>query len=168
MSKMYHGSNFLITEKLSPKISFDYKPLVYATDDYFYALVRAGSFYSDKFLLKEDYNGKDTFFRLIELVPDAFKECFNTSGYIYEVNTSSFIQNATLEYVSEKPVEIISCTKIDNVWSEILKHKDHYELIFHADSEPYWKTVRGGKEGYLERRRKRLEKLKNIRNSSTK
>ena len=41
-----------------------------------------------------------------------------------------------------------------------MKHTSHYELIFYGEDEEYWKTVRGGKEGYLERRTKRIQKMK--------
>ena len=157
---LYHGSNCLITNGLEPRVSFDYKKLVYATDDYFYALVRAGKFNMEKFTCKEDYEGKDKPFRLIELMPGTFKEVFDVEGYIYEVDDDSFKSNGPLEYVSEQRVDICKVIKIDNVWDEILKHAEHYELIFYGEDEEYWKTVRGGKEGYLERRAKRIQKMK--------
>lgn len=157
---LYHGSNYFIENELEPRLSFDYKKLVYATDDYFYALVRAGKFNMEKFTCKEDYEGKDKPFRLIELVPGAFKEVFDVEGYIYEVDDDLFKPNGPLEYVAEQRVDIRKVIKIDNVWNEILKHVAHYKLIFYGEDEEYWKTVRGGKEGYLERRTKRIQKMK--------
>ena len=157
---LYHGSNYFIANRLEPRVSFDYKKLVYATDDYFYALVRAGKFNPEKLTLKEDYMGKAERFRLVELVPGAFKEVFDVSGYIYEIDEHSFKPNGTLEYVAEEEIDILTATKIHNVWEEIQKNIEHYELIYHDEADDYWTTVRGGKDGYLERRANRIRKLK--------
>lgn len=159
---LYHGSNYLIKNKLEPRVSFDYKKLVYATEDYFYALVRAGRFNPEKLTCKEDYEGKDKPFRLIELAPGAFKEVFDVEGYIYEVDEKLFEPNGPLEYVAKDCVDICKAIKIPNVWEEILKNLEHYELIFYGEDEEYWKTVNGGRDGYLERRMKRIQKLKEV------
>ena len=159
---LYHGSNYLIKNELEPRVSFDYKKFVYATEDYFYALVRAGKFNTEKFTCKEDYEGADKPFRLIELMPGAFKEVFDVEGYIYEVDDSLFKPNGPLEYVAEERVNILKVIKIDNVWNKILEHVEHYELIFYGEDEQYWKTVRGGREGYLERRKNRIQRMKEI------
>jgi hypothetical protein len=157
---LYHGSNNFIQNELEPRLSFDYKKFVYATEDYFYALVRAGKFNPEKLTCKEDYEGKDKPFRLIELMPGAFKEVFDVEGYIYEVDDELFKPNGSLEYVADQNVEINKVIKIHNVWKEILENAEHYELIFYGEDEEYWKTVRGGKEGYLERRLNRIKKMK--------
>ena len=53
---LWHGSNKYIKVQLIPHKSFHYEPLVYATADLYYALVRDGKFDINKFLLKEDYD----------------------------------------------------------------------------------------------------------------
>lgn len=157
---LYHGSNHYISDQIEPRISFDGVPLVYATDDFFYALVRAGNFKPDKFMLKEDYRGINQPFRLIELYPGAFREAFDCGGYIYWLDEAPFIQNTWNEYISKSPVNYLARLEISNVWNIIIAHLDHYELIFYEGSEPYWQTVRGGKPGYLKRREERTAALK--------
>lgn len=158
---LYHGSKYFIKDELEPRLSFACKELVYATDDYFYALVRAGNFDMTKSLIREDYNGTDKPYQLVEVVPGAFEEVFNRKGYIYKVDDRSFIESGDVnEFVSETNVKIEKCIVIENVYEEILKNAEHYELISYENSDEVWKTVRGGKEGYLERRSQRLQKIK--------
>ena len=158
---LYHGSNHLILDAIEPRMSFGYKRLVYATEDYFYALVRAGNFNMERFLLYEDYVGKDKPFRLVEIIPGAFKEVFDVSGYIYEVDDDLFeTYGDQTEFISNQSVKVIKTIKIDNVWNEMMKHAEHYELISYDNSEEHWKTVRGGKDGYLKRRTERLNKVR--------
>lgn len=158
---LYHGSKYFIEEELEPRVSFAYKKLVYATDNYFYALVRAGSFDVTKSLIREDYNGADRPYQLVEVVPGAFEEVFNCRGYIYEVDDRSFVASGDVnEFVSEVNVKIEKCIVVENVYEEMMKYAEHYELVSYEDSEEIWKKVRGGKKGYLERRAKRLQKMK--------
>ena len=159
---LYHGSNSLIAGQLEPRISFDYEPLVYATDDYMYALLRAGKFNPNKFLIKEDYNGMDHPIQLIEIVPGAFKETFETPGYIYLVDGGTFKPHGKNEYVSTTPVRIKQITPITDIWTYI-SNNPRFKLICYEDSEPYWNTVRGGKEEYLKKRQERVDKLKEVR-----
>lgn len=160
---LYHGSKYFIKDELEPRVSFAYRKLVYATDNYFYALVRAGNFDMTKFLIREDYNGADKPYQLVEIVPGAFEEVFNSRGYIYEVDDRTFISSGDVnEFVSEVNVKIKNCIVIENVYEEILKNSEHYELISYENSEEIWKTVRGGKEGYLERKAKRIQKIKEV------
>lgn len=161
--KLYHGSNTCINDTLLPFKSFHYKPYVYATSDLFYALVRAGKFNPSKLLLKEDYDGE--VLTLIELKEGALEEALNTEGYIYVVdgekfkNTDDCMKN---EYISEMPCTIENVMHIKNVLNMMQFNSDHYHLIRYGTEEEneYWKTVRGGKEGYLQRRKERIEKLK--------
>lgn len=158
---LYHGSKYFIEDELEPRLSFACKKLVYATDNYFYALVRAGNFDMTKFLIREDYNGTDKPYQLVEIVPGAFKEVFNCKGYIYEVDERLFVSSGDInEFVSEVNVKIEKRIVIENVYEEMLKHAEHYELVSYEDSEEIWKTVRGGKEGYLERKRQRIQRMK--------
>ena len=157
---LYHGSKYYIKEELEPRMSFAYKKLVYATDDYFYALVRAGNFDITKALVREDYKGAGKPYQLVEIVPGAFEELFNCKGYIYEVDDGSFISSEDVnEFVSEVNVKIENCIVVENVYEEILKNSERYELISYENSDEFWKTVRGGKEGYLERKAKRVHKI---------
>lgn len=159
---LYHGSNKEIKRELKPHKSFHYVPYVYATTDYYYALVRAGKFDIKNFLLKEDYDGE--VFTLVELKPNAFEETFNTQGYIYIVDNNSFYHKKDFmnnEYVSEKKCNIRSSIYITNVKEQILKYHSHYNIIKHESEEyeSYWENVKGCKEGYLQRRKERIEKL---------
>lgn len=158
--KLYHGSNKYIENQLTPHKSFHYEPLVYATSDYYYALVRAGRFDVNKLTFKEDYDGVT--YTLVELVPNAFEEVFDTDGYIYEVDNKSLYHTDNLmvnEYISHQPCLIIKTIHIENVGQEIKMRFPHINIIKYEESDDYWKTVRGGKEGYLQRRKERVEKL---------
>lgn len=158
--KLYHGSNKYIENELIPHKSFHYKPLVYATTDYCYALVRAGKFDVNKLTFKEDYDGVTS--TLIELVPNAFEEVFDTDGYIYEVDDSLFIHTDDLmpnEYICHDNCRIIKTIHIQNIGKEIKIMFPYIQIIKYEESDDYWKTVRGGKEGYLQRRRERVEKI---------
>ena len=161
--KLYHGSNKYIENELIPHKSFHYKPLVYATSDLRYALVRAGKFDVNKLTFKEDYDGVT--FTLIELVPNAFEKIFDTEGYIYEVDDSLFIYTDGLmpnEYISHDNCKITKTIRIRNVGEEIKLMSPYIQVIRYEESDDYWKTVRGGKEGYLQRRRDRVKKLKSL------
>jgi len=158
--KLYHGSNTYIENELIPHKSFHYKPLVYATSDYYYALVRAGRFDVNKLTFKEDYDGVT--FTLIELIPNAFDEVFNTDGYIYEVDDNLFYSQDGLlpnEYICHDNSIIIKTIHIENVGQEIKMRFPHINIIKYEEADDYWKTVRGGREGYLQRRKERVEKL---------
>lgn len=41
---MFHGSNHFIKDKIVPNTGFHCEPYVYGTNDFNYALVRAGKF----------------------------------------------------------------------------------------------------------------------------
>ena len=158
--KLYHGSNKYIENELTPHKSFHYKPLVYATSDLRYALVRAGKFDVNKLTFKEDYDGYT--FTLIELIPNAFEEVYNTDGYIYEVDNGLFIHTDDLmpnEYVSHDNCRITKTIHIRDVGEEINLLYPYIQIIKYEEADEYWKTVRGGREGYLQRRRERVEKL---------
>lgn len=158
---LYHGSNILITDKLMPRTSFDYTPFVYATSDWHYALVRCGRFDVHKMNFKEDYDGGS--YTLIELSSGAAERVLDTDGYIYTVDPSSFVlhQDYILnEFVSVEPCNILSTERIPNVLSAVLSDPFCKIIRYGTDEEhEYWKTVRGGREGYLERREARLNQF---------
>ena len=157
--KLYHGSNKYIENELTPHKSFHYKPLVYATTDFNYALLRAGKFSLEKIMLKEDYNGQ--VITLIELYPGALIDALDTKGYVYIVDDKNFQHTNECmenEYVNSEVVTIVQAYGISNVLKEII-HNPCFKLILYKDSDEYFKTVRGGREGYLQRRKERVEKL---------
>lgn len=156
---LYHGSKTYIKGKLEPRKSYEMIDWVYATDDYFYALIRCGNFDITKFLIREDFNEETGKLSMAEIVPGAFKYLFDRPGYIYCLDEKYFRHNRWTEYVSDTEVPIKKIIFIENVWNEIRKHPDKYDIYYYDDLE-YWKTVRGGKEGYLERKRKVIENIK--------
>lgn len=161
---LYHGSNKLIKDKLVPHKSFHYESYVYATADLYYALVRAGKFDVNKPLLKEDYDGNT--YTLIELSEGAIEKAFNTNGCIYAVNRNEFSHTKDCmlnEFISTEPCDIVGTFYIDNVLDAMNNIYDNnfYKFIRYGSNEEkeYWETVRGGKEGYLQRRKERIERL---------
>lgn len=154
---LYHGTTHNIEGELEPRVTYELKPLVFATNDYYYALIRAGKFDIHKPLIREDYD--DGFRSLAEVVPGAFKEVFDRPGYIYEVDNSKFKYNVGTEFISNDKAKITKTHAIDNVWNEIQKNKDKYELVTYENPGDYWDKVRGGREGYLERK---MESVKRV------
>lgn len=154
---LYHGSKHDIKSYLEPRQSYESEFRVYATDDIFYALIRCGNFDITKCLIREDYD--DNLRSLAEVVPGAFKQVFDGPGYIYELDESDFTHNRYTEYISDKPVMYKNKIHIENVWKEILKHQGEYELVFYEDSDAYWEKVRGGRQGYLDRKSKIIEEI---------
>ena len=157
--KLFHGSNTYIKDTLVPHKSFHYQPYVYATTDFNYALLRAGKFSPEKIMLKEDYNGKTI--TLIELYQGAFTDALSTEGYIYVVDGKGFVHTDDCmcgEYISTMDCPIEEKIIIHNVLMAILNNAQ-FKLIYYKDSDEYFKSVRGGREGYLERRKERVERL---------
>lgn len=155
---LYHGSKTEIQNELIPYISLEQEPLVYATDDYSYALIRSGKFDYSKFALREEHM-EDGTHSLAELYPGAFKEVFDRVGYVYEVDNSKFQYNYGSEYISRDNAKINKTNKIDNVWTEIQKDPK-ISLHYYDNSEEYWANVRGGREGYLERKQASVDAMK--------
>lgn len=162
LTKYYHGSSSLILDYIKPHLSFHLSSLTYLTTDYYYALVRCGKFEIDKFLIKEDYHPNN--YTLVELEKDAFIKTFNSMGYIYTVEDGRYIHNESFmlnEYASCAPCEIQEVDIIPNVFEAILSNSNKYNLISYQESNDYWKTIRGGKEGYLKRREQRVQTINN-------
>jgi hypothetical protein len=164
---LYHGSNKCIEGDIIPHKSFHYEPLVYATSDLRYALVRAGKFDVNQFLLKEDYDGLT--FTFIELKENAIEEAFDTDGYIYILDGRDFFTTVDCmanEFITEKSCGIFRTWYIDNVLNRMkeLNQGGYYKFIRYGSEEEqeYWNGVRGGKEGYLQRRQERINKLKGL------
>lgn len=159
MFNLYHGSKTKIETCLKPSISYELKNWVYATDDYYYALVRSGAFDLTKFMVREEYEGPNKPYELCELYSGAFEELFDRPGYIYIVSPDLFEYRHGTEWVSDKYIRIDDTIYIPNVWEELNKNIGHYKLIRNEDSEEYWKNVRGGREGYLKRKKEALSNI---------
>lgn len=159
---LYHGSNSLIEGPIKPAVSFHCVPYVYATDDYLYALVRAGKFNFEKCLIREDYRGDS--YSLCELKRGAFKKVFDRPGYVYIFNNKNKFICIGDEYVCPDQVEYDSFIYIPNVWEEMQRHLDFYKLIKYTDDQTeYWSHVTGGREGYLARRKFAIKRIKAVK-----
>lgn len=158
---LYHGSNNFITDCIEPRVSFDYKPLVYATDDLAYAIVRSGAFniLDDDIVIKEDYDGEKL--TLVELKDGSFNKVFNTFGYVYVINEEYFNKSDNgLEYVSENKVPYVYVIKIDNVLSTISSiTNSKVGLVWHKDNDMYFNKTGIDKNEYLTRRKQRRKIL---------
>lgn len=160
---LWHGSNTYIKGQLIPHKSFHYEPYVYATTDPYYALIRCGKFDVNELLLKEDYSGNS--YTLIELSEGAIEKVFDTDGYMYVVNENAFSHiedGIPNEFISTEPCDILDTLHIENILDNINYYSDYFKIIRYGSEEEkeYWETVRGGKEGYLQRRQERIEKLR--------
>ena len=163
MKYLYHGTQVGGIQCLKPMISLEYVSKLYATNDIAYALIRAGKQLDQ---IREEYYGNDKPFEIAECYPNAFKNQFDCVGYIYLLDPKDFEYNPeTTEYRSDKEVKPVKVVRIDNIWNEMTKHKDRYKLIYDGDEE-YWKTVRGGKEGYLQRKLQAKKKMNDLRKMS--
>lgn len=160
MSKKYlfHGTQNLFLEnmRLEPRTSVGFnKPCVYATDDFRYALVRAGK---QEDLIREEYYGKERPFELAECFSNAFKDMFDCRGCIYLLDPDDF-EDHEYEFTSSKPVVPVDMIVIPNIWDYMRRiniDRDWYDLHWYDDEE-YWKQVRGGREGFIVR--KQLRKM---------
>jgi len=151
---LYHGSKAEIQNELTPHVSLEGLPLVYATNDWDYALIRAGKFTPGEVLIREEHDiGKHS---LAEVEPGAFDKVFNRPGYIYEVNNKGFKFNYGTEYISNNNAKIEKTHKIDNVLND-LKKNPNIELVSYDKPGDYWENVTGGREGYRERKLKSVK-----------
>lgn len=130
---LFHGSNTSGTKVLEPRISLEFKKLVYATDDLAYALVRAGRQLD---VIREEYQGKGKPIELTERYPNAFEQMFNCSGYVYLLDRDDFTRNPeTGEYISTEPVRVQGCIPVDNVLRAMWSMKDSYDFHWYYDVE---------------------------------
>ena len=68
------------------------------------------------------------------------------------------------EFISTEPCDIIDTFYIENILSNMKYYSNFYKFIRYGSNEEkeYWKTVRDGKDGYLQRRKERANKLNGI------
>ena len=156
---LFHGSQCGTITVLEPRTSLEFQKLVYATDDWYYALVRAGKQID---VIREEYNGKDKPFELAECYPNAFEQMFSCKGYVYLLDPDDFYQDPnTLEYKSDKPVIPVDRIGIDNIWDWMRRlnvDDEFYDLHWFDDIE-YWSHVKGGREGFLKRKLERKQRM---------
>lgn len=158
MKYLFHGTQVGGIDYLKPAISLEFVSKVYATDDFKYALVRAGKQLDQ---IREEYYGPNDSFELAECYPNAFKNQFDCSGYVYLLDPKDFVQDPdTGEYKSDRAVKPVGVLRIKNIWAEMQGYD--YKLIYDGDEE-YWKTVRGGREGYLERKLRNKQRMLSMR-----
>ena len=163
---LFHGSPIGGLTVLKPQISLELKPRLYATADRRYAIIRAGAQLD---LVREEYQGFDKPFEIAECYPNAFEKQFDRVGYIYWVDKKDFIINPDDpdEYICDHEVRPVRCETISNILSLMQEGlwlgTGGFELVYEWDSEEYWKGVRGGREGYLERKLARKTKMLEMR-----
>ena len=120
--KLYHVSKVPNIQVLQPKKSTHGIPYVYATSNLEFALLFGSSkSYGDFDGVYGTKNGKPFFY---EAYPNALNRRFeNEVCYIYEVDSSTFEKGQTsfgAEVVSEKPVKVLSCSIVDDLYSNLL------------------------------------------------
>jgi len=120
--KLYHVSKVPNIEVLQPKKSTHGIPYVYATSNLELGLLFGSSkSYGDFDGCYGTIDGKPYFY---EAYPNAFKRRFeNEVCYIYEVDSTTFKSGKTSfrsEVVSKQPVRVLSCKKVDDLYSLLL------------------------------------------------
>lgn len=143
--KLFHVSTVPNLKILEPHISTHGKAYVYATINLEFALF----FGSKKSMgdLDGKYGIKDNIPFFYEAYEGAFKRRFeNATCYVYEVDPSTFKEGKTSfkgEVVSELPVKVLSCIKIDNLYKYLLKlnAEDKIDLQFFNNTKEYTEMI---------------------------
>ena len=146
--KLYHVSHVPNLTVLEPRVSSHGKSYVYATENLAVALL----FGSEKSMGDFDglygggSQGRTPYF--YEAFPGAFKRRFeDTVCYIYEVDPIDFMEGKTsytAEVVSEKPVKVLNCTKVEDLQSTLLELAESGELelkFYNKDNPEYVKLI---------------------------
>lgn len=140
--KLYHVSHIEGIKVLEPRVSTHGKSYVYATKNLVVSLL----FGSEKAMGDLDgiYGGgtekcKPYFY---EAFPGSFKRRFeDTTCYIYEGDPTDFEEGKTsyrAEVVSEKPVKVLNCTKVENLYEKLLElsKQGELDLRFYDKDDP--------------------------------
>ena len=143
--KLYHVSNVPNLKVLKPRISTHGKAYVYATTNLEFALFFGG---------KESAGDFDGMYGIKEGIPffyesykGALKRRFDGAKcYIYEVDPSHFEKDKTSfkgEVVSEKPVKVLSCKEINNLYQYLLQLNENgkLQLRFFEETNEYKKMI---------------------------
>ena len=134
---LYHGSHVDIKGKfIVPKNnSQEDNNYVFASKDRNFALHYAGKPWHDGIIYEGYYNSQ---LYLIEGHKGAFKEIFDTDGYIYTVpNSDDFINDHGGVYKSTSKVPIIKKDYISNVLEAI--EKTNCKLYYYPEKPSWWK-----------------------------
>ncbi len=130
MKYVYHGSMTADLTIIKPGISTHMKKLVYATPSKAIATIFLSKKGND---LYYSLSGDGTNYpvELVERKAGMFKEIFNCSGYIYELNATNFktgLTNWSGEVVSEKEEKVAYYEYIDNVYDELVRLSCNNEI----------------------------------------
>lgn len=143
--KLYHVSTVPNLKVLEPHISTHGKSYVYATPNLEFSLFFGGIESARDF--DGIYGIKKGMPFFYEAYTGALKRRFNGAKcYVYEVDPSSFEENKTSfkgEVVSEKPVKVINCKVVNNVYQYLLElnKNSKIQLHFFEDTEEYKKMI---------------------------
>lgn len=131
--KIYHTSKVKGLTLLEPRISTHGKAYVYGTKHVNLSLLFGGCGCGD-FDGMYGFNDIPYFY---EAYPHAFYERFaNQTGYVYELDPTDFLEGKTgfsAEVVSEKPVKVLSCFEIKDLYEYFMDLIAKGELDF----QPY-------------------------------
>lgn len=143
--KIYHVSTVPNLKVLKPRVSTHGKAYVYATTYLEFALFFGGIKSAGDF--DGIYGIKDDIPFFYEAYKGALKRRFDGAKcYIYEVDPSTFEKYKTSfkgEVTSEKPVKVLSCKKIDNLYQHLLELNENgkLQLRFFEDTKEYKKMI---------------------------
>ena len=138
ITRVFHASPVPNLKVLEPRVSTHGVPYVYGTEMFALTLLFGTSksfrdldgVYGIRI---DNDNGKviPTFY---EAYPGAFARRFKgESCYVYEVEPDTFVRGKTgwsAEVVSEVPVKVIGCTKIDNTYETLMQLEKEGQFIF--------------------------------------
>lgn len=155
-STLYHGSPRLLDELVprdehgDPRIA----PSVFATPSRTFALPYAGKKWGDRDIAQSTRGGGKTPFRMLlrEMRPDAFKDIFDTSGYLYHLPEESFSPiggRTRMEVMSPTAVKPQRVQQLANVLRTLKRHQD-VELLPY---DPQHKATRRAIEQSIKRMR---------------
>lgn len=139
--KLYHGSpkklKILIPQKEhgDPRVP----SAIFASPSKTFALAYAGNKWGDRDIEQSFRGGNKPKMFLREMRPNAFKEIYNTQGYLYQVPSESFQamkgRRSSFEVVSYDSVKPIKMEIIHNILKE-LKQNPFVELYTYDPNNP--------------------------------
>lgn len=117
---IYHGSSMGELKSIKPSVSTHQKSFVYATEDFFLAVLFCQKW--NDFIFNVAY-GDDGLLEITERYAGALEEIFGgKGGFVYTLPKDSFAPDATRfegEVVSSKEAEVRGCEKIDDILSKL-------------------------------------------------
>lgn len=126
MNYLYHGSPYKL-DVIEPRLSpCDKEPLVYASNQYEFALFYAGNDTNDLEINQSYYNGVYT---LTEILPGMFRKVLDRDGYVYCFDKEGFRQTDTHIFVSSEPAVPVQTVYIPNVLDELKKQNTEFYIF---------------------------------------